>query len=214
MALHPFSQKFITPAEVSMAFDAAPLRSLNSNLGANRSLPRSWPSLSSTERAYPSFLFPFCFFSFLSPLVPPFSTRRARFLSGRPVCAPLLTTARLARARSLGGPRGPRFPESAGTRLILTSLISAATIRCVKIRRVSDESRRRNLLAKPAHKGQSGWQHGAFVKKREWWGFREGVEAEGERERERVVGRRGREGWRGRDRMKKESRRGGRPRGD
>lgn len=30
--------------------------------------------------------------------------------------------------------------------------------------------RRWNLLAKPAHKGQSGWQHGAFVKKREWWG--------------------------------------------
>lgn len=26
-------------------------------------------------------------------------------------------------------------------------------------------------MAKPAHKGQSGWQHGAFVKKREWWGL-------------------------------------------
>ena len=49
-------------------------------------------------------------------------------------------------------------------------------------------------MAKPAHKGQSGWQHGAFVKKREWWGWEEGVgkgrsgmveEQERERERER-----------------------------
>ena len=48
-------------------------------------------------------------------------------------------------------------------------------------------------MAKPAHKGQSGWQHGAFVKKREWWGWEEGVgkgrsgmveEQERERERE------------------------------
>lgn len=52
-------------------------------------------------------------------------------------------------------------------------------------------------MAKPAHKGQSGWQHGAFVKKREWWGSwgRSGTVEEqerGERERERA----GREGVR------------------
>lgn len=34
-------------------------------------------------------------------------------------------------------------------------------------------------MAKPARKGQSGWQHGAFVKKREWWGCSSGEEGGG-----------------------------------
>lgn len=74
----------------------------------------------------------------------------------------MLDATRAARVSESGGGGG-------GGWLILTSLINMATIHggALKFDVYRTRGRRWNLLAKPAHKGQSGWQHGAFVKKRE-----------------------------------------------
>lgn len=75
----------------------------------------------------------------------------------------MLDATRAARVSESGGGGG------GGGWLILTSLINMATIHggALKFDVYRTRGRRWNLLAKPAHKGQSGWQHGAFVKKRE-----------------------------------------------
>lgn len=76
----------------------------------------------------------------------------------------MLDATRAARVSESGGGGG-----GGGGWLILTSLINMATIHggALKFDVYRTRGRRWNLLAKPAHKGQSGWQHGAFVKKRE-----------------------------------------------